>query len=496
MRIIYTPEFPDQETLTDHYYRALWALRPFLDRGAQVFMPVTEPDVKPGVRPAYFDASLESLTETYVHSFSFGNAKAFECLGDDIVLGWNAADIPNGQLVYCVDEAGFHPAAERYLKPLKRLADASTDSERFKNWILDHQTDRAWLIGTGPNVDSLAFSRQDDDLVIICNSMVRNYDLLETLKPSVIVFSDPVFHSGPASIAAGFRADLLRAARKYGSLLLTQTQDAVLLRSHFPKDVHTQIIGLPTTRSGPILPDFMVSTTARETRNILTLLMFPLAANTARHIHIAGFDGKDMSRLEEKGYFWKHSVKNQYQSDMVTAELAHPAFFQVDFDAYYVDHIGTVAAQCTEAEKQGIAITNHTPSFIPAFRHRDAGEMSLNTHKELPRRSIAARIAGLFSEFLTHVRQKFRVYSVMYVILCGILLAGVSLSKDFNMNLSFVAGIGVLFALGLLLALAYIQFTARRLETRLRRDLTDQNLRVNRYLFERLEIMEKESAGK
>lgn len=496
MRIIYTPAFPDQETLTDHYYRALWALRAFLNEGAEIIMPTNVPGARPGTRPAYFDSGLDKLSKRFSSSFSY-KANPHSKPGDkDIVLAWNATDLPKGKNVYCVDELGFHPAAERYLRPLKALAGISDDAQRFKKWLSDHQTDNAWVIGTGPKVDQLTFSRCEDDLVIICNSMVRNYELLDTLKPSVITFSDPVFHSGPSRIAARFRSDLLRAARTYGCLLLTQTQDAILLRSHFPKDVHAQIIGLPTTRAEPVLPNFMNDASAHETRNILTLLMFPLAASTAKHIHIAGFDGKNLKRPEEKGYFWKHSAKNQYQSDMISAELAHPAFFQVDFDAYYTDHIDLVETQCLVAEKRGIEISNHTPSFIPAFSKRRPSGLSLNVNDETIRMNASARFIDVYSKGLTRIGQNYRRYFTAYILLCGFTLLCISLLEDFKMNPVFFTGMILVITFGLLLTLAYVQFTARRLETRLRRDLTDQSFRVSQRLFERLERLEKESADK
>ena len=49
---------------------------------------------------------------------------------------------------------------------------------------------------------------------------------------------------------------------------------------------------------------------------------------------------------------------------------AHPAFFDIDYNDYYLTHCGTINKWIKSSEKQGCKYTSITPSHIPPLRDR------------------------------------------------------------------------------------------------------------------------------
>lgn len=487
MEILYRPEFDDLHDLTDHYYRALWALRPYLDRGWRIFMPSGCGVGRPGRLPGYFDPKLARLHERFAGQFEFSLDAAPSRVSLEMVWrnSGDPATIEAGANSFLVDESGFHPAAERYLRPAGLLANPGIHSQRLARWIEDHRTARALLVGTGPGLDECELSISSEDCVIVCNSIVRNSSLLDRLRPNAIAFSDPVFHLGPSRLAALFRRDLVDAARRTGAHLFVQIQDAEILKSHLPEDLHGKILALEPSRYAPLLPNLRSGTTVRETRNILTLFMFPLACAVADTIELAGFDGKAPTPEAGK-YFWSHARSSQYTNELLVAELAHPAFFQIDYDRYYRDHCQLVYAQITTAEALGKRVRSLTPSFIPALARRTGSETP-PPDESVPSPALAP--IECFSRTLTLLRRHRRLAAAALGMLVTIAIALAMTQEGNAMILSLIVLMALLSLGAVAVSLIYAQWSARRLETRIRRDLTDQQVRVHRALYERIDAL-------
>jgi hypothetical protein len=110
-----------------------------------------------------------------------------------------------------------------------------------------------------------------------------------------------------------------------------------------------------------------------STANILTLFLLPLAATFFRRIVIAGCDGRP---LDESDYFWKHDKSSQFNDKMAAIRAAHPGFFAIDYNEYYLEHCQTVAKWIDTAERAGKTVENMTPSYVPALRERYTDPLS------------------------------------------------------------------------------------------------------------------------
>ena len=104
---------------------------------------------------------------------------------------------------------------------------------------------------------------------------------------------------------------------------------------------------------------------------MLTYLMLPLAATFADDIGILGCDGRPRS---DSGYFWSHNRNTQIHDKLANIREVHPAFFAIDYDEYYDEHIETLEEQLQEGEAQGRRFRCLSFSHIPPLQRRMAPE--------------------------------------------------------------------------------------------------------------------------
>lgn len=225
----------------------------------------------------------------------------------------------------------------------------------------------AYLFVTGPSLErAKEFSFEENSVKIVCNSIVKNSELLEYIVPDIVVFADPVFHAGPSRYAAQFRQDLIRTIEKYDCKCVVPIEYYPLLIKHCPY-IESNLIGMPNYPSTewniPDPDNYFV----RRTKNILTLLMVPLATAMANTICILGADGRE----EKETYFWRHSGASQYEGLIDSAKITHPSFFRDrDYSGYYREHCSVLDAQITYGESRGHKYRSLVPSYIPTLSKR------------------------------------------------------------------------------------------------------------------------------
>ena len=230
--------------------------------------------------------------------------------------------------------------------------------------------DTSYVFATGPSLDRV-FERDipEEALSIICNSIVRNDDLLEHLQPDVLTFADPVFHFGPSQYAVQFREDAVRAIREHDLVAIVPEWNRELLVGHHP-DLVDRVVGMPLLETGR--PTFPTSDSfgTMETANIMTMLMLPVASALTNHVKVVGADG----RKEDESYFWEHSEMGQYDDELMnTAFETHPAFFRDRvYTDYYAEHVETLTEMIEYGERKGVEYQSVTPSYIPCLNTRTA----------------------------------------------------------------------------------------------------------------------------
>ena len=240
-----------------------------------------------------------------------------------------------------------------------------------------------FVMATGPTAQLVDPARISADVRIVCNSAVRDRELLRALKPNVICFIDPVFHYGPSRYAAAFRRDLLEAVSETDALLVTFDLWAGLLRAHHPALADRIVVLRPLKGKPPWQWPSADQMTVRMTGNVLTDAMLPIAFALSDHIEIAGCDGRDPT----DNYFWRHNARTQYSDELMTTAFdAHPAFFRDrDYADYYEAHCERLEGLLAAGEQAGKRVVGVTPSHIPALRRRGAPALASLTQSHRSR---------------------------------------------------------------------------------------------------------------
>lgn len=211
----------------------------------------------------------------------------------------------------------------------------TTNRERYENEVfLKPKSEKILLLGSGPSIDNFDFEKYSDYDIMICNSLVISNRICQLDNIKYIVFGDPIFHSGPSKYAGIFRHTLNRNYKNKDVKIFTPSRDYLLYKYYYSENILNKFyfFGINQNYFNFALNEkFEV----KATQNILTLAMLPIAINNYKHIYFAGFDGNSS---KNKKYYWKHSEKYQFKSELDDIKNIHPGFFQVDFNDYNKTH--------------------------------------------------------------------------------------------------------------------------------------------------------------
>jgi FkbM family methyltransferase len=226
---------------------------------------------------------------------------------------------------------------------------------------------KAVCFTSGPSFDRYREFDYTGMVKIICNSIVKNDEFLDFIEKSdLLVFADPVFHFGVSEYADKFRSDAVAVIKRYNTYVMVPDFAAPLLAGNFP-EISDKIIGMPIkVNEGynfPSAEKFYVKNTA----NILTLFMLPVASAVAEKIYVIGADG----RKKGENYFWQHNKKAQYHDELETAKQCHPSFFRDrDYEDYYDEHIAIMEELINYGECAGKKYRSLTPAYTEPLGKR------------------------------------------------------------------------------------------------------------------------------
>jgi FkbM family methyltransferase len=238
-----------------------------------------------------------------------------------------------------------------------RLAELRAELGRF---------DRAHVLATGPSVS--AYQRIDFErtLNIVCNTVILDRELMAKVRPQFLVYADPVFHFGPSQYAGAFREAVRGAAAEFDFTICLPLKYHAVATAALP-ELADRMIAVPFRKDREFNFDLVADFELRTTANILTFLMLPLATTFAETVGILGCDGRP---LKEDTYFWKHGSSTQLTAKMANIRQVHPAFFEIAYNDYYLEHCETLEAQLQRGEEIGKRFECLAPSHIPALSDR------------------------------------------------------------------------------------------------------------------------------
>jgi FkbM family methyltransferase len=275
-----------------------------------------------------------------------------------------------GKKIFRVDaekvrmEGSFYIEANLWLQPQKekRISENREKFHKLKGKFSHYK--KCHLLATGPSINRFKYEDYKDSLVVGCNSVFINEEIMARAGLDVLVFGDPIFHFGPSQYASDFRRQLLPAVRRYGFSIVIPFKYYGLFIDNYP-ELEPYVIGIPYEKekdyNNRLLDDFCLKTTA----NILTFLMIPVGASFSNRLHILGCDGRPM---DEDSYFWGHNKTTQLNDKMENIQQVHPGFFNIDYNEYYETHIEVLTGQLESCRRDGVLVTNETFSHIPPLQ--------------------------------------------------------------------------------------------------------------------------------
>jgi FkbM family methyltransferase len=384
MNITFFPVFDSSDQFTDQYYRAIWYLRPYLANIDRIDFFLKNGCSGPDSIPDYMDGEILSFEADFSDKIRITPVVDVDaqniCNDADIILLWKSdpksiKGIPPAlrkiaARVVRIDHNYEQYAASFYLKISEKIANddqaiISKSKRRFSDLASKFNNKPCYIFGTGPSLSFADDHDFSDGVSIACNSMVGNIKLLDRIQPSLLVVGDPIFHAGCSSYAGRFREHLCEALDRYIVQLIVPMRDYRIYRSNLPKRYSKSLIGIPFINKKRPNFDLLSRFHVRTTSNILTLFLIPIATTFCDEIRILGCDGRLIKKNE---YFWSHHKPSQFYDKMSAAKEAHPSFFAIDYNDYYLEHSETLKKYLDAAERIGKEFINLTPSHIPALQ--------------------------------------------------------------------------------------------------------------------------------
>jgi glycosyltransferase involved in cell wall biosynthesis len=388
--IIYLPPFDNENDLNDQISNASWYLS-CIDPD-KIYFLVNFPIEQGFYVPDYYDCNIIHSYEILKNKIEIINVRDANKIDEiidssQIIMNWNENEkVDNywkklikeqrrkNKQIWNVDkyrqrfhgsyyikvgfEKGNYPEINSVIKEnMKRFEVLCSELDGYET---------ANLFLSGPMSKFYKSYDCDDGLAIVCNSVIFDEELLENIKPKIICFGDPIFHFGVSRYASAFREKLQSTSEKLGLWIVVPFNYYRLFIHHFPH-LKERTIGIPFDYENPINTNLKQKYYLNPYSNILTMLMLPLATTLARNVHVIGADGRKISNDE---YFWNFNPRTQINDKMDNIKVAHPAFFNIDYNEYYFDHIQKLSGFILEAEKKNKVVRSLSPSLIPSLRDR------------------------------------------------------------------------------------------------------------------------------
>lgn len=227
----------------------------------------------------------------------------------------------------------------------------------------------ARIFCSGPSIDEIHENIYEDSINIICNSMVKDKEWLERIKPRILTFTDPNYYFSPTEYCRKFYEDVLEGSRLYDYYIIVYDYEVPLLLYHCPQ-LSGKVIGINRGAKTYAYPDEL-QLKVKNTKNILTEIMLPLASSLCDDIEMAGCTGRN----PDETFYWKHNGRTQYLDLMQTIFDMYPSLFRdQNYANYYERHCRWLEELLEYGEQKGKKYRNLTTSYIPALKSRSIRE--------------------------------------------------------------------------------------------------------------------------
>lgn len=184
--------------------------------------------------------------------------------------------------------------------------------------------ERAYIFGTGNSLGDAATYDWSDGYRIVCNTIVKNSETWESLKPHAIVAADGLYHFSESSHALRFRQDLRARFREQPALFFYPQRFHTIVSRELG-EYAKWLVPMPEGGQDDLCTAVdQAGGIPRGVGNILNILLLPIACSLAKDVRLVGFDGR---RPEDK-HFWKNSDSHSYPELIDELSQEYPAFFE------------------------------------------------------------------------------------------------------------------------------------------------------------------------
>ncbi|MDF1615253.1 FkbM family methyltransferase [Desulfurivibrio dismutans] len=397
-KIFLYPPFLGKSELDNIISRLAWYFKPYLDRIEEIHVASTHIKVDAVNIPHFIDPSIKDELPAILSRLrlldlsNFNKEIAQFDPAEDLILLWKEggeAQAPK-PLVAAIEAAkkksGFwrvdpvkdrlegshylHAGWNKFANQADLIRKNREKFEAMASLIGHHR--KCYVFGTGPSLSEFSETKDfSDGISVISNSIVKNTEILEKTNPKIIVAADPLYHAGCSTYAADFRAELVEAMRRTSAYFLCPMRDYSIYESCIPESLLDRVIGIPFDKKSAPVTDLGTNFCLKPYPNILTLMLLPVASTFSDHISVVGCDGR---KITENEFFWSHDKKAQFNERMADIQQAHPGFFAINYNNYYLGHSRDLEESACAIESAGKTICSETPSFIPALHSRSGND--------------------------------------------------------------------------------------------------------------------------
>ncbi len=391
LKIAFYPVIPNIDVLNDLFLRACWHFGSDTNKKVYFALSSTILDKGKHFSPCLGDEFAKDAL-IYAEQFNYefvDDEDIKEIISEvDVVLKWvegesNIDSFLKGlkKKVYRVDKNKVRQEGSFYIQccfdssSTKHVQTLESSEKLIAMKKVLGSFENGWVIATGPSVEKYRDYEFSSSFNVVCNSVILDRELMDYVKPHVLVFADPIFHFGISAYAGSFRDAVARELESSKISIVTPLKYYDMLIKRYPafKD---RIIGVPFETSKVFNFDLTTDFAVKTTANILTLLLLPIASTFSKEINIIGCDGRP---IDQDSYFWSHGAKVQINDKMANIKRVHPGFFDIDYNEYYFEHCHLLECLMVQGEAEGRSFINAGFSHIPALYSRAT---SLNDNDE------------------------------------------------------------------------------------------------------------------
>ena len=230
-------------------------------------------------------------------------------------------------------------------------------------------TDVVHIFGTGPSLDLASSLRLPESTRIVCNTIVKNAELLEQIQPHILVAGDSLYHFSDTAHAEQFRRDVVRCLRRHTPLFVYPAIYHRVVLKAVPPELHHLLIPVPQGSRTGFLPGLVSDFQLPRLGNVLNLLLIPCALAAGTRVYLLGFDG----RAEGSEGFWRNSTANSYPDLLNVLAKEYPAFREffvptADPNRYVNQTLGEdLERNLKEAASAGMEFRLLAPSRLPGL---------------------------------------------------------------------------------------------------------------------------------